>query len=227
MENFLKTLFPEECIFCQKEGTSFCTKCLSSCELLQYGYCVICKEKAFEGKTHKFCISDTVPTQIFSPLIYKDKVRECIMRSKYASMEFASLKALTHYGVTYFKQTSPILDDFIIIAVPISWQRYKARGFNQVDLIAAILGKRLGLRFENPILIRKRETEAQSGQSKDQRQRNVSDAFEVSPKKDIRGQKFLLVDDICTTGSTLLECSRVLYGAGALEVRCFTLTRVL
>uniref|UniRef100_A0A7C4XNN7 ComF family protein n=1 Tax=candidate division WWE3 bacterium TaxID=2053526 RepID=A0A7C4XNN7_UNCKA len=227
MENLFKTIFPEECIFCQKEGKSFCDRCLVECSLLTYGVCVICHEKSYGGFTHALCASSFVPTAIFSPFLYKDRVRECIARSKYAAMEFAALKNLTHYGASFYAQTNPMLDGFTVVSVPISWGRYKSRGFNQVDIISRILAQKFGLKFEDQLLTREKETQPQSGQLKNQRIKNVADAFAVLPYKSASNKKILLVDDICTTGATLCECSKALYDAGALEVKCFTIARVL
>jgi ComF family protein len=195
--------------------------------MLTYGICMVCGEKTFGGLTHLSCLHNENPTSIFSPFLYKDKVRECIVRAKYAAKEFAALRALTHFGVNFYTQTGPVLDNFVVISVPISWARYKSRGFNQVDIVSKVLAKRLGLAFEDRILVRQKETLPQAGQQKFERMQNVKDAFGVISATKVVGRKFLLVDDICTTGATLKECSKVLYVAGALEVRCFTVARVL
>lgn len=227
MENLFKTLFPEECLFCQIEGTSFCLNCLDTCELLTYGVCLVCHQRSYEGLTHTYCLDETKPKSIFSPFLYKDKVRECIIRSKYSYREFSSLKELTYFGSVYYSQTSPVLDNFVVVSVPLSWGRYKQRGFNQVDIVSKTLARVLKLPFEDTVLVRHKETSAQAGQSKLHRHENMVDAFSVNKYKNVVGKKFLLVDDICTTGSTLLECAKVLYAAGAPEVRCFTVARVL
>ena len=47
--------------------------------------------------------------------------------------------------------------------------------------------------------------------------------YEAVHPEEIRGKRFLLIDDVLTTGSTLAECARVLREAGAADVLCLTL----
>ena len=65
---------------------------------------------------------------------------------------------------------------------------------------------------------------AQSGLSDAaERRANVLGVYETVHPEEIRGKRFLLIDDVLTTGSTLAECARVLREAGAADVLCLTL----
>jgi len=103
----------------------------------------------------------------------------------------------------------------IIIPVPIHHLRKAERGYNQSDYIAKGLGNSLNITFSNKYISRIRHTPSQTGLNQKERAQNVSNAFKVKNAKKIKGKNILLVDDVCTTGATLLECGIVLRKAGA------------
>lgn len=162
---------------------------------------------------------------LFSAFVYEGKVKECIKRSKYHSMEFDSLKDLSKRAVKYFWKIGFYFPEYTVVSVPLSRKRYKQRGFNQVDIISKELAKKFALKQENSILTRVKHTQAQSGYGRRKRMQNLKGAFSASSKA--KGKKIMLVDDVCATGSTLLEASKALYNAGAQDVKCFTIARAL
>ncbi len=85
----------------------------------------------------------------------------------------------------------------------------------------------LGTQLDYLSLIRKRDTRAQTGLGREERRKNVRDAFSVIYPHRIDGKKILLVDDVFTTGYTLNECARTLKKTGAVAVICLTLARTL
>ena len=104
-----------------------------------------------------------------------------------------------------------------ICSVPLSKERMLERGFNQSDILAKEASIRLGIPYKKGVLTKVRHTERQSHlHSRELRLENIKEAYSVS--KDVAGQKFLLVDDIYTTGSTLDECAKMLFAAGASDV---------
>ena len=106
--------------------------------------------------------------------------------------------------------------DFVL-SVPLHPKKEKKRGFNQTHILCEQLSARTGLPFRRDILVRKRETAAQSTlDSSKQRRQNLKNAFAVT--EDLTGKQVLLVDDIFTTGATCNECAKELYRAGAQKV---------
>ena len=101
--------------------------------------------------------------------------------------------------------------------------RYKKRGFNQAEIICRIRSKNMNLDNQNSSITRSKDTDSQFKLDKKSRYKNIEDAFSIN--SNIKGKKILIVDDIVTSGSTLREISKVLYKNGALEVRCFTLSK--
>jgi ComF family protein len=165
------------------------------------------------------------PSQLISPFIYEKNVRECIRKSKYSSRLFSCLKRLSFEGVNIVFEWGYSFDDFVVVPIPVSKQREKLRGFNQADIISKIFAVRFGLVADHSILIRTKDKHAQHSLSRQDRFSNIKGSF-VSNEK-VKGKKVLLVDDICTTGATFLEASKVLFENGALDVKCFSLSKKL
>lgn len=114
----------------------------------------------------------------------------------------------------------------IIIPVPIHRRRFNDRGYNQSELIAKEISKKLKINnFRNNILIKIRNNAIQSTLNKHQRMMNVKDVYKVQNINLIQNKKILLIDDIYTTGNTVNECSRVLKENGAKEIGVFTISK--
>ncbi len=111
-----------------------------------------------------------------------------------------------------------------LVPVPIHWTRRLGRGFNQSELLAERLTEELGLPVVRPIR-RTRATGHQIGLSGAARRSNLRGAFAVAPGEDLRGRRLAIVDDVCTTGTTLVECASVLRAAGAAAVFAITVSR--
>ncbi len=116
--------------------------------------------------------------------------------------------------------------DVLLVPVPLHPRRKRERGFNQSELLAASLGRRCGLVVANGILVRRKETVAQTGLSAAARRSNVAGAFAVRRRGTVAGRVVVLVDDVVTTGATARACAAVLRGAGATDVRLLSAARV-
>jgi len=111
----------------------------------------------------------------------------------------------------------------IIICVPMYKTKKMQRGYNQSELIAKEIAKKLGIRLEYNNLIKTKDTKKQSTLAKTERLENVKNAFDIKNIKSIENKNVILFDDIFTTGSTVEECSKILKKAGAKEVSVLTL----
>lgn len=115
----------------------------------------------------------------------------------------------------------------LIVPVPLHDRRLRARGFNQSQLLGAVVAKEWGIPLSVDNLRRLRWTEPQTGLAAAERERNVRNAFGVARPEQFDGKRLLLVDDVYTTGSTVTECARALKRAGAREVSVLTVARAL
>lgn len=154
----------------------------------------------------------------FSLYEYKDEIRRSILSFKYdGRKELGKVFGFLMYEA--FKENGTSLDFDCIVPVPISEKRFEARGYNQTELIALSLSGLSSIPVEKG-LIRIKETLPQSELNYKERQTNVKDAF--GTKHLFKGKRILLLDDIYTTGSTMRECRKALYNAGAEKVYCCT-----
>ncbi|WP_169237174.1 ComF family protein [Candidatus Roseilinea sp. NK_OTU-006] len=111
-----------------------------------------------------------------------------------------------------------------IVPVPLHATRLKERGFNQSLLLARHISAALGRPVEARALQRIRPTQQQAHLSATARKENMRGAFAALPER-VQGRALMLVDDVLTTGATLVECAHVLYEAGAQHVVALTLAR--
>ncbi len=109
--------------------------------------------------------------------------------------------------------------------VPLHSRKARERGYNQARLLAEALGRRLRLPVTRHALERVRCTATQTRLNAEARKANVRDAFRTSMPDWIAGRRWLLVDDVMTTGATVHECARVLKQAGAVSVHVVTVAR--
>lgn len=109
-----------------------------------------------------------------------------------------------------------------ITYVPLHPIKWKSRGFNQSQLLAEQIGKRLWLPVRQQ-LVRVRHTDPQSQQGKRKRIEQIQGSFRIQGS--LQQDRILLVDDVYTTGATLRECANLLQVAGATEVHSITFAR--
>jgi ComF family protein len=114
----------------------------------------------------------------------------------------------------------------LFVPVPVHPSRRRERGYDQAELIAAAASDVLGLPWR-PALARTRATAAQYRLDRRHRASNVHAAFEVraGPACGVAGRWVVLVDDVVTTGATLVACAEALLASGATAVSAVTVAR--
>ena len=112
----------------------------------------------------------------------------------------------------------------VILPVPLGRERLRRRGYNQAALIAAHLAASLDLPSSEAALTRIRETRSQVRLDGKARERNVAGAFQADARI-LRESTVCLVDDLCTTGATLMACGHACVEADARAVYGLTVAR--
>ncbi|MBX4205199.1 MAG: ComF family protein [Candidatus Doudnabacteria bacterium] len=210
-------VFPISCIICGQGEKFLCESCQAKLTRLDKQLCVVCKKPAAYGKTHSTCVTRNTLDGIISALSYTDKrTKKLIGTFKYqfisdlaAPMSHMIVEEITKQGITgYFAE-------FTIIPVPLHKRRLNWRGFNQAELLAEALGKNLNIPVDKTLVTRAKFTTPQIELKAEQRKTNIENAFET---KNTTVGRYLLVDDVVTTGSTLNEIAKLLKKHGATEV---------
>ncbi len=112
----------------------------------------------------------------------------------------------------------------LITAVPLNEKRHKERGYNQAEVLARPLARKMGIPYSLHLIKRIKQTKSQVGLSLLDRQNNVADAF-LTVSTLVVSKNILIIDDVATTGSTLDACAKALKDAGAKNVFALTLAK--
>lgn len=119
----------------------------------------------------------------------------------------------------------PALDQAdMVLPMPLSHQRLQERGFNQTLLLARALDHR---KVRHDLLLRIKDTPAQSSLPREERLQSVENAYVVEPLQAelLRDKRIVLIDDVMTTGATLNAAARVLRQAGAAHITAVVFAR--
>lgn len=161
---------------------------------------------------------------IRSAFLFEDGMREVIHQFKYANRHSLTV-ILAQLMADHWHSSTTLAD--LLVSVPLHPARQRERGYNQSDLLARALGDMISLPVVTTGFERVRPTQSQTGLNAADRRENVQNAFVYRSRRDniINDRRVVVVDDVCTTGSTLEACSLALKDAGARAVWGFTLAR--
>lgn len=117
----------------------------------------------------------------------------------------------------------------LLVPIPLSKWRTIQRGFNQSELIAKEIAHKEALKIEDKLLQRRKHTKPQHNLSKIDRGANLNGAFATTKDVMDRGAntQVILVDDICTSGATLVEAAKTLNKLGLMNVMAVTASRAI
>ncbi len=149
---------------------------------------------------------------------YRDQARTLIRQLKFGRIRNASVPLVRAMTML------PSGEEELLVPVPTTRKRLRARGFNQARVLCDGLGKALGMPVAD-VLERIGEQEAQSSLPVREREQNLRGCMRCRCRLD--GKKILLVDDVYTTGATAEEAARALCAAGAAQVGVFAAARAL
>lgn len=233
----LNILLPPRCVLCGQPCSAICICAPCKQDLPWSGpQCRQCALPlpAAQGKTRgkergEFtcgkCIQRPPPFyHTVSPLQYEFPVDKLVRALKF-HRQLAEGRVLSHLLCEFVTVAQCTLPD-MLIPVPLHRLRLIKRGFNQAVELGSYAGKTLGIPLLSTGLRRKRNTKAQSGLSRKQRQSNVRGAFYWHGSKK-PGRHVALIDDVMTTGTTVTECARVLKQAGAKRVDVWVPARAI
>ncbi len=219
----LDLLYPPRCPLCGQVrpfgAGAACEKCLKKVEWVREPACMKCG-KPVEYEETEYC-RDCVRlpksyVRGFPVFVYREAVQEAVTAMKYqnqrAYADFFADCMMARYGETLGR-----LGIDGLVPVPIHRNRRRRRGYNQAQVLAQCLGRRMGCRVYPDYLRRIRDTEPQKELNDRQRLENIKSAFKIGENR-IKLKQVLLVDDIYTTGATVEACTRVLLAAGVEKV---------
>lgn len=219
-------LLPSECVLCRRgvapgEGDGLvCGICQSRWRSVPDPVCGRCGEPQDLDESCRMCVGwpDGLE-RVRSAVRLEDGARDVVHRLKYEGWW-----RVTEAMASRMKRLEPLTAGVSLIPIPLARRRERLRGYNQSERLAVALAGVLGLPVRTDLLQRTRETTTQTALTPDQRRANVTGAFAAG---DARGVHAVLVDDVFTTGATLLAAADALKAGGAERVEAVTFGRAV
>lgn len=199
-------------------GTWLCDACARSVPPLATGICFRCGAPA--AALCRWCVQlDRGVRQARAAYPYAGWVSTAMRRFKYGD-ERSRARHLASLMVPMLAALGPF---DAIVPVPLHARKLRDRGYNQSELLARAIGAEIDVPVR-AVLIRVRDTPSQVTLARDERLANLAGAFALDPAwRPAPGQRFLLIDDVRTTGATLNACARELARSGPRQVTAATL----
>ncbi len=211
--------FPQRCIFCNEviEPHSLCCEtCAATVHPIAPPLCSYCganRKDCSCGKHHHLY------KRVVAPFYYRDAVRNGVLRLK----QFDDPRAIDYFSrhmAAVLRREFPELPFDVIGYMPMTDAACRKRQYNQSELLAKAVGKKVALPVES-LLKKLYETRPQKRLKLWQRKGNVLGVFDIA--RPVPGERILLVDDLLTTGASLDECCKMLLLGGAQSVTVLTI----
>ncbi len=227
----LNVVFPAHCALCTKplepgHGICLCDPCWTGLPRVRQPFCPKCGRPIAGQAMAPFAIPcgecRIVPPRFGicrSPGLYEGGLKQCIHLFKYGGKRELARPLGLLMAECVAREFQGVEFD-ALVPVPLHRSKLRDRGFNQAELLARKLGGHMGVPVAHRALMRVEARESQSTLTRSARLKNVRGVFAVPDRELVEGQRFLLIDDVFTTGATVEECVRVLLmnGAGAVDV---------
>ncbi len=226
-------LFPNRCLVCdepmghRKDGFYLCEDCGARLAKLQASHrCKLCGRMV--AKQEDFCSLCLTHCHDFdralSCFTYADEAKEAIRNYKFNQYidSYRCLSQLLYRLVLPLHREEPF---DLILFPPMTKASFNQRGYNQSELLAEALAKKLGVPCLKNAFIKVKETPPQSSLGYSARMKNLKGAFALAEAKSSFDRKrILLVDDVLTTGATADALSKLLKNAKEIIVATIAAT---
>ncbi|MBU1110307.1 hypothetical protein KKB83_01690 [Patescibacteria group bacterium] len=159
---------------------------------------------------------------------YQGSVRSLVKKLKYKPYAIKAYEEIDLILRRYFTEPEQLFpNNAILIPIPLHPKKLQKRGFNQAEFVAQTLSSIWKLPIQKDLLQRTRQGVDQTSLSRKERIKNVHGLYRINPQTEesLRGKRFILVDDVTTTGATLKKCARLLKQNGANKVWGATFAR--
>lgn len=229
LQTLIGLFFPKICLSCDERlldnDQCICSNCINSLKFLEE-ICPVCGAPKTEEKCKVCQINKFQFDKARSVFMFNEVVQNMIHEFKYNEMTRVAI-FFGKLSKEYIEKFQPFEHIDYIVPVPLHIVRKRDRGFNQAEYITREISKNMNWKHLPNLIKRKRFTETQTKLNKEQRKINVSLAFKVNPKYEIKGKNILLVDDVFTTGATANSIALALKEKQVNKIYVFTIARAL
>jgi len=217
-------LFPKYCILCNTLGATLCEGCKKKLERTSLGSCIVCDRLSTDGKTHQKCKNHYSPDNCISLYYYNQTAKALILKSKYGQKSYKLLdNFIEARDIT--KKIGEINDIDVIIPIPMTRSIKKLADINHAEYIAEKISEIKKIPIFDALI--KTSKTSQKKLTKEYRKLNIKGKIKLDVNfiPQIKDKSILLIDDVLTTGATMIESTKILKLNGAKNVTCLTLTK--
>lgn len=219
LEAAIGWLAPPQCISCGSEGSALCKSCSTSV-IKPYGErCAFCAKLSACGRTCQQCRVAGAQRFVWIKTTYNDSAQNLLQVYKFrhlrAAAEPLSLM-MTETLRAYIDPDLLIKMNYLVVPLPTATSRIRQRGFDHSALLARSVARKLKAEYA-PALGRLGQSR-QVGATRQMRLQQQSRNYFARQSQRIAGRNILLIDDVVTTGGSLVAAGRALRAAGANHV---------
>jgi ComF family protein len=223
-EAVIGLLSPPDCLICGLEGAVLCPNCSSS-GIKPFGErCLRCDSLSPSSRTCVRCRAAGPLSYVWISTNYEAAAQQLVRKYKFGHLR-AAAGPLSGLMIETFLIASPPAADYLIIPVPTATSRMRQRGFGHSELLARMISQKL--RMEQCSGLRRLGQSRQLGSGRQDRLTQLVDSFAVKNPNRIAGRDILLIDDVLTTGGTLISAAKALKLAGAKQVNALVFAKRL
>ncbi|MCH9025137.1 MAG: ComF family protein [candidate division Zixibacteria bacterium] len=213
LKGFLDFFFPPLCLGCGKyyEGEdSICGNCFQKIEEFDHPFCLNCDSIVPSDSQCPICLKDSSLLYVFAD--YRPPLKEIIINFKFRGIT-SPARTFAQLIASKFEKQLASLNAQAIVPIPLHTARKNHRGYNQAELLARELAGFTNLEIADNILYRHKRRRPQSRLELKKRQANVAGVF-TAVKCENKIKRIVLVDDVVTSGATVLEAKKCLENNG-------------
>lgn len=151
-------------------------------------------------------------------------LRSLIERGKFGDHPNPNIFYVLAREAAYEYVGSALMEDIdLLVPVPLHPYRLRERGFNQAEWICKGLNDVWKIPIDTQHLVRIRNNPHQSRSQFDQREDNVRDLFSIRYPEEWKNKHILLVDDVITSGATMMACMKQMTSIRGCRISVFAL----
>ncbi len=228
LEAAIGWLAPPQCVGCGFEGSALCEAC-STTEILPFGeHCWRCNCVSLRSKTCPACRRTGSPSYVWTTTNHEGLSRDLLSKYKFGHQRVAAEPIAKLMADTFLLLNSGLdagEQDYLIVPVPTATAHIRERSFGHSELLTKHIARILKMQQANAL--RRLGQAHQLGARRQDRLVQLTNSFAVKNKRTVTGRNILLIDDVVTTGGTLISAAKTLRAAGASQINALVFAKRL